>query len=246
MRALLGSGGFRTDERRELLVQTMREFFGDVGSILFVPYALADHDGYLDLMREKGLDAGYRLDGIHTHDNPVAAVKEAQAIYVGGGNTFRLIRQLHELNLVETIRNRVRSGEAAYMGVSAGANAACPTMQTTNDMPITYPPSFNAIDLVPFQINAHYYPGQVHFKSDDGSIEEHFGETRDLRIQEVHEMNDAAVVGLYEGAMLLVEGDRVSLRGGPARIFRRQQEPEDVTPGADLSALLSNGTADRG
>ena len=108
MRLLLGSGGFRTEQRRALLTAAMRDFFGDAPEILFVPYALDDHDAYTQTMIDNGLNAGYQLRGIHTTDNPVAAVKDAQAIYVGGGNTFRLIRSLHELNLVEAIRSRIR------------------------------------------------------------------------------------------------------------------------------------------
>ena len=121
--------------------------------VLFVPYALADHDGYVRLMTERGLNAGYELDGIHRHADPVAAVHEAEAIFVGGGNTFRLLAALYRLGLLDPIRERVRGG-LPYLGVSAGTNVACPTIRTTNDMPIVQPPSLDALGLVPFQVNA--------------------------------------------------------------------------------------------
>ena len=238
MRLLLGSGGFRTEDRRHTLFDAMRDFFGATTEILFIPYALGDHDAYTQAIVDQGFHAGYQLRGIHATNNPVAAIKDAHAVYVGGGNSFRLVRKLHELNLAEAIRNRVRAGELLYMGVSAGANVACPSIQTTNDMPITYPPSFQAIGLVPFQINPHYFPGQTVFRTEDGELHEHFGETRDLRIREFHEMNDAVVVGLYEGALLRVEERTVTLLGGPARVFAKGSDPVDVHAGDDLSHLL--------
>lgn len=236
MRLLLGSGGFRTEERLELLRGEMRAHFGDAKRLLFVPYALADHDLYVARLVEKGLDAGYVLDGIHKHANPVAAVREAEAISIGGGNTFRLVEALHRHGLIEPIRERVRAG-VPFMGVSAGTNVACPTMQTTNDMPITDPPSFETLGLVPFQVNAHYYPGQIWIKA-NGGFEEHFGETRDDRIREYHEMNDRIVVALWESALLRVEDERVILQGANARIFKKGQEPVDVEPG-EIGALLA-------
>lgn len=237
MRLLLGSGGFRTDDRVAFLAGEMRRHFGSVKRLLFVPYALADHDGYVAMMTERGLNAGYELDGIHRHDDPQRAVREAEAIYVGGGNTFRLVTELHTRGLIDAIRERVHGG-MPYMGVSAGSNVACPTLMTTNDMPIVQPPTFETLNLVPFQINPHYFNGQVHVKGDAG-LQEHFGETRDDRIREFHEMNAAPVVGLWEGGVLLVEDTKVSLVGTPARIFKRGADPVDVAPPADLSAMLS-------
>ena len=159
MKVLLGSGGFRTDDRKPLWWPKCNPAFGEIDSILFVPYALADHDGYVTALNERGLHAGYTLQGIHQASDPVAAVGSAQGIYVGGGNTFRLIKQLHELGLVEAIQKRILADGVPYLGVSAGTNVACPTMRTTNDMPIVQPPSFDALGLVPFQVNAHYHPG---------------------------------------------------------------------------------------
>ncbi len=237
MRVLLGSGGFRTEERVRFLAAAMRDFFGDVSRILFVPYALQDHDRYVEAIIQKGLNAGYRLEGIHRQADPRTAVQAAEALFVGGGNTFRLLAELDRLDLLGPIRDRVRSG-LPYLGVSAGTNVACPTIKTTNDMPITTPPSLDALGLVPFQVNPHYFTGQTYVKTDDG-FREHFGETRDDRIREFHEMNETPVVGLWEGGLLRVEGGKVLLSGAAARVFRKGREPLDVGPGADLAPLLA-------
>lgn len=236
-RLLLGSGGFRSEERKTLLRERMRLHFGEVEDILFVPWALDDHDGYLRAMREGGFDAGYRLVGIHECEDPVRAVESAEALYVGGGNTFRLIEAVHRCGLLEPVRSRVAAG-MPFMGVSAGTNSACPTMMTTNDMPIVLPPSFEAFALVPFQANPHYFAGNTWVRRGE-HLEEHFGETRDQRIREFHERNPQPVVGLWEGAFLEVAGDTMQLVGGAAREFRRGEEPVDHADGADLSALLA-------
>lgn len=232
MRLLLGSGGFRTPARLATLTGQMQSFFAEIDEVLFVPYALEDHDRYLEVMTERGLHAGLNLKGIHREADPVQAVEQAGAIYVGGGNTFRLISALYELNLLDPVRERAAGG-MPYMGVSAGTNVACPTMATTNDMPIVYPPSFEALGLVPFQVNAHYYSGATFTRSGDG-YQEHFGETRDDRIREFHEMNDTAVIGLREGGMIRVENDRYELIGAGARIFSKGSDPVDVDPGDPL------------
>ena len=236
MRLLLGSGGFRTEERQAVLIEQMRAHFGNIQRIVFLPYALADHDGYVAAMSQRGFDAGYELVGLHTFKNPVAAIERAEGIYVGGGNTFRLTADLHRLGLLEPIRRAARAG-VPYMGVSAGSNVACPTMQTTNDMPITMPASFETLGLVDFQINAHYFTGQTHVKTEAGYVE-HFGETRDDRLREYHEMNEHPVVGLWEGGLLRAEGEAVRLIGANARVFRKGQEPIDLEPPTDLRPWL--------
>jgi dipeptidase E len=233
MRVLLGSGGYRTPERVELLAGHMRTFFGPVRRLLFIPYALADHDGYVAKMVERGTNAGYELDGIHRHADPARAVEEAEGVYVGGGNTFRLLSALHRLNLIEPIRRRVLAG-LPYLGVSAGTNVACPTIRTTNDMPIVEPPSLAALGLAPFQVNPHYYGGSNYVKDGEAFVE-HFGETRDDRLREFHEENETPVVGLWEAALLRLEGGRWTLHGGAARLFRRGQAPVDLAPGAELA-----------
>ncbi len=238
MRVLLGSGGFRTPERVALLTEQMRSFFGSVRRLLFVPYALADHDGYVRGLTDRGIDAGYELVGIHRAADPVRAVAEAEAIFVGGGNTFRLLSTLDRLGLLGPIRTRVHAG-MPYLGVSAGTNVACPTIKTTNDMPIVQPPRLDALGLVPFQVNPHYFFGPTYLLVGD-RYEQHFGETRDDRIREFHEENDTPVVGLWEGGLLRMEAGRLTLIGTPARIFRKGQEPLDVKPGADLSWLIES------
>jgi dipeptidase E len=238
MRLLLGSGGFRTPERIAFLTGQMHALFGGIDRVLFVPYALADHDSYLAMMHQRGLDAGYRLVGIHTLADPVAAVKEAPALYIGGGNTFRLLAELYRRDLLEPIRQRVLAS-MPYLGVSAGSNVACPTIKTTNDMPITWPPSLDALGLVRFQINPHYFTGQPHVKREDGGYHEHFGETRDERLAEFHQMNETPVVGLWEAGTLSVENGQITLAGAPARIFRKGQPFVDVEPPTRLEGLLA-------
>jgi dipeptidase E len=208
-----------------------------VRRVLFAPYALADHDGYLHGVVERGLNAGYDLDSTHRHPDPAAAVRAAEAVFVGGGNTFRLLDRLYRFGLVDAIRERVRAG-VPYLGVSAGTNVACPTIRTTNDMPIVQPPALDALGLVPFQVNPHFTPGQTFLKVGDEFVP-HFGETREDRLREFHEENDTPVVGLWEGGVLRVEGGRVELAGAAARVFRKGQPPVDCDPGADLAPLLT-------
>jgi dipeptidase E len=237
MRLLLGSGGFRTEERLLHLGEQVRAFCGTVERILFIPYALRDHDAYVRMIHERGLSAGYALDALHQQPDPQTAIHQAQAIFVGGGNTFRLLADLYRLNLLDVIRQRVREG-VPYLGISAGTNIACPTIKTTNDMPIIWPPSLDALGLVPFQINPHYFTGQTFVKVGD-TYQEHFGETRDERLREFHELNDTPVVGLWEGGILRIEERKIILSGASARIFRKGHEPVDVAAGAFLDDLGS-------
>lgn len=203
---------------------------GEVNRVLFVPWAMLDRDGYAAKVRQRFARMGLELDSVHEADEPRQAVLEAQAVFIGGGNTFRLLDRLHTAELLAPIRLKVASG-MPYMGTSAGSNVACPTIRTTNDMPILEPPSFEAIGLVPFQINPHY------LDPDPGSI--HQGETREQRIREFLEENDRVVIGLREGSMLRVENDRMELRGTTdGRIFRRDAEPREVKPGTRLDELL--------
>jgi dipeptidase E len=209
----------------------MKALLGDgTERVLFVPYALFDRGGYAAKARERFAAMGYGLDSVHDADDPAAAVRAAQALFVGGGNTFRLVRDLYAHGLLEPIRERVAAG-MPYMGTSAGSNVACPTLKTTNDMPIVQPPSFEALGLVPFQINPHF------LDADPGST--HMGETRETRLAEFHEENDTAVIGLREGAMLRVDGDAMQLRGvRGAKLFQRGHPPAELAVGADLSGLL--------
>ena len=192
--------------------------------VLFVPYALFDRDAYAAKARVRFEAMGYGLDSAHdAGGGPSRAVERAEAIFIGGGNTFRLLDALWRESLVEPIRNRVKAG-VPYVGTSAGSNVACPSIRTTNDMPIVEPPSFSALNLVPFNINPHYLdavPGSTHM-----------GETREQRIAEFHEENSQAVVGLREGAWLLVEDGTATLHGqNGARLFRRGQPPTELSDG---------------
>jgi dipeptidase E len=230
-RLLLGGGGqYEIKDRREALIREMRSFLGSsVARVLFIPYALKDYDGYLAKMIQLGNDAGYSFESIHKSTDSHDAVREAAAIYIGGGNTFRLLNELYAQGLVSSIRKKIQAG-APYIGISAGANVACPSIKTTNDMPIIQPPSFDALGLIPFQINPHY--------KDPDPNSTHQGETRERRIQEFLEMNDETVVGMREGSILRIEGDSVHLCGtAGARVFQKGQEPKEHAPGDRLDFL---------
>jgi len=199
--------------------------------VLFLPYAILDRDGYARRVRERFEAMGFAVDSAHDAPGGAArAVERAEAFFAGGGNTFLLIDALWREQLLEPIRRRVAAG-APYVGSSAGSNVACPSIKTTNDMPIVQPPAFEALHLVPFNINPHYLdpvPGSTHM-----------GETREQRIAEFHEHSPAPVVGLREGAWLRVDDGVMRLEGtAGARIFRRGAPPEEFVPGADLSFLL--------
>lgn len=178
--------------------EAITSFLNSLGvtKILFVPYALANQDGYASKIRERLALMGFSVDSIHEFEDKKAAISSAQAVFVGGGNTFRLITKLYSDDILIAIRERVLEG-MPYIGTSAGTNVACPTIKTTNDMPIVQPPSFDALSIIPFQINPHYLDAPEESK--------HMGETREERIREFLEENDVAVVGLREGTLLRVE-----------------------------------------
>ena len=207
------------------------DFLGNVKRVLFVPFALHDRDAYARQARDRFAQMGYELNSIHASTDPAQAIREHDAIFIGGGNTFRLLQTLYDHNLLDPIRERVRAG-MPYIGSSAGSNVAAPTIRTTNDMPIVQPPSFAALGLVSFQINPHYL--------DPDPASTHKGETREERIIQFLEENDPPVVGLREGAMLRIENGRIQLRGSTgARIFRRGVEPLEIVPGDYLDELVS-------
>lgn len=217
----------------EHALEAMRDFLGATPrSVLFVPYAAVrfGYDEYAAKVQAVLEGIGHRLDSVHDAADAVETVLEAEAIAVGGGNTFHLVRQLQELNLLGPIRERALEG-TPFIGWSAGSNIACPTLRTTNDMPIVEPRSFQCLDLIPFQINPHYL---------DGHPDGHMGETREERIKEFLVVEpERYVVGLREGSTLRVEGDTLQLIGEkPMRIFKHGEEPLEVGPGDTLDFLL--------
>lgn len=209
----------------------IRDFLGSVKRVLFVPLALQDHAGYAARTHARYARMGVDIESLHVFPDPAEAVADAEAIFIGGGNTFRLLKALYDLDLLSAIRTRVDGG-MPYVGSSAGSNVAGLTIRTTNDMPIVEPPSFEALGLVPFQINPHYV--------DPDPSSTHMGETREERIVQFLEENTTTVVGLREACILRVENGTAKLCGAAgARIFRRGQPPEEAATGATLDRLLS-------
>ena len=208
----------------------IRDFLGNIKRVLFVPYALYNRDAYAASARERFARMGCEVSSVHNAADPFVALEEAESIFIGGGNTFRLLKTLYDHSLLDPIRQRVAEG-MPYIGSSAGSNVAGPTIKTTNDMPIVQPPSFDALALVSFQINPHYLDPDPNSK--------HMGETREKRIQEFLEENDTPVLGLREGAMARCENGSTILKGSTgARIFRKGHDPIETLPGDQLDELL--------
>lgn len=212
---------------------TIKEFVGPtISRILFIPYAgvTISYDEYTYKVSEALKDMGCQIQGIHEFNDPVKAVENAQMIAVGGGNSFELLKQLYEKNVIDAIRDKVRTG-TPYMGWSAGSNMACPTLMTTNDMPISEPPSFKALHLIPFQINPHYT---------EHTIANHGGESRMDRLNEYIEVNrDVKVIGLQEGCILWKEGSELRMIGDkPAKVYRYGKKVSKVMENSDLRFML--------
>jgi dipeptidase E len=220
----------------EYAEEDIRAFFADRSTVVFVPYARPGgitHEAYTEMVRIRFSEMGIGIAGLHEFVDPVAAMESAEGVFVGGGNTFVLLRALYEAEVIDPLRERADSG-MPYMGSSAGSNLAGLTIGTTNDMPVVEPPSFQALGLVPFNINPHY------LDPDPGSA--HMGETRETRIGEFHHFNAQPVLGLREGAMLRVEADSARVLGsGGGRLFARDMTPAEVEPDSDVSFLLAAG-----
>ncbi len=234
MRLLLISNSTNAgEEYLDYPKKDIKKFLGDAPvKALFVPYAgvTITFDEYERKVKERFNEIGHDVVSIHHFDDPVRAVEQAQAIIIGGGNTFRLAELLQKNRLLGIIRKRVLQ-ETPYIGWSAGANVACPTISTTNDMPVVEPQGFGVLNLVKFQINPHYL---------DANPDGHAGETREMRISEFIEINrDVFVVGLREGCMLLIENDTIRFTGDRTmRIFKYGAEPFEAGENDDLSFLL--------
>ena len=215
----------------EHAMDALQAFLDGQRTIHFVPYALANHEGYTSAIQQALAPSGITIKGVHTFASPRQAIEEARVLYVGGGNSFRLLKILQQYDLLDIVGRRVMNGELRYMGSSAGSNMACPSLRTTNDMPIVQPRSFEAFGLIPFQINPHY------LDADPNST--HMGETRERRIEEFLEENDVPVLGMREGSWLRRNGDTLRLGGMTGvRLFTRNSDPQECAPGADLSWLL--------
>lgn len=213
--------------------QEIANFLGsDIKKVLFVPYAAItfSYDEYAEKVQKRFSEFGIEVDSIHKYDEPRQAIKDAEAIVVGGGNTFHLLQQIQRFELTEVMRYEVLKGKP-YIGWSAGSNLACPTICTTNDMPIVEPDSFNALNVIRFQINPHYL---------DAHPDGHAGETREMRIEEFLVKNpDVYVAGLREGTMFRVEGGNIDLVGPRnLRVFKYGQEPKEYKPGDDIDFLF--------
>jgi len=216
----------------DYLLPRLSLFFESVSTITFVPYAQPSGialDDYTAKVAATFKKINKNVVGIHTFENQIEAIKNAEAIFTGGGNTFLLVSKLYKHQLMQAIETAVKNG-TPYLGTSAGSNICGLTMGTTNDMPIVYPPSFQTLALVPFNINPHYLdpiPGSMHM-----------GETRETRIHEFHTQNSQPVVGLREGSWLEVTGTKITLKGDlSARLFRSNKQAEELKPNSDLSDL---------
>ena len=211
----------------------IQKFLGEKPvTALFIPYAAVtfSFDLYCEKVEERFAEIGHHIVGIHTFKNHAKAIREAEAIVVGGGNTWQLVRMLHDQKLMNPIREKIFGG-TPYIGWSAGSNVACPTLRTTNDMPIIDPNGFNCTGLIPFQINPHYL---------DANPEGHGGETREQRIKEFLEINpDLYVTGLREGTMFKLENKKLELIGNrKCRIFKKGKEPMELAAGDEFNFLL--------
>ena len=212
----------------EHCADAIQDFLGGATTLTFVPFAAKDWDGYAAQVRSALASLGLKVESVHEVGAWPHTLPDNPAIFVGGGNTFRLLKTLQASGLLDQIRRKVLDG-MLYMGSSAGANLACPTIKTTNDMPIVQPVDFNALGLVSFQINPHYIDADPNSK--------HMGETREKRIAEFHEENDVPVIGLREGSWILVDKARAMLRGETgAKIFVRGNAPAEWDRQIDWTA----------
>lgn len=216
----------------EYILPELKLFFKDANELLFIPYARPGgitHDEYTAKVNDAFSKIGKSVKGIHEFENPKEALQNAKGIFTGGGNTFVLVNQLYKNDLIETVKAAVNNG-TPYLGTSAGSNICGLTVNTTNDMPIVYPPSFKTFGFVPFNINPHYL--------DPDPSSTHMGETRETRIKEFHKFNTQPVVGLREGSWLEVKGDSIILKGElNARVFEYDKAPFEVETGTELNTL---------
>ncbi|MCB0457470.1 MAG: dipeptidase PepE [Flavobacteriaceae bacterium] len=213
----------------EYILPELSTLFSTAEEILFIPYARPggiSHDAYTEIAQKAFSKINKKVVGLHTFSNPIDAIEHAQGIFTGGGNTFVLVKQLYENKVMAPLREALFYG-TPYLGTSAGSNICGQTMQTTNDMPIVYPPSFKTLGVLPFNLNPHYLDPDPNSK--------HMGETRETRIKEFHTQNSLPVIGLREGSWLRVQGDDIELQGMlSARVFENGKEPYEITNRAKI------------
>ena len=216
----------------DYIAPELLQLFKNCNTILFIPYARPSglsHNDYTEKVQVAFAKINIKVKGIHEFENPIQAIENAEAIFTGGGNTFLLISQLYKNNVMNVLAETIKNG-TPYLGTSAGSNICGLTIQTTNDMPIIYPPSFQALGILPFNLNPHYLDADLQSN--------HMGETRETRIREFHQFNTLPVLGLREGSWLEVKGEKITLKGNlSARLFRQNQIPEEIEKEADLSLL---------
>jgi len=217
----------------EYILPQLSDFFKGVHEILFIPYARPSgltYEAYTEIAKEAFEKIHIKIRGIHEYSNSINAINNAKGIFIGGGNTFLLVEQLYRNKLISTIKNVVENG-IPYFGTSAGSVVVGVTMQNTNDMPIIYPPSFDTLKLLNFNLNCHYLDPDVNST--------HMGETRETRIQEFHTINKIPVLGLREGSWLEVEGGKIILKGSlNSRLFQQNKPTAELPPETDFSFLM--------
>lgn len=220
-------------EYLDYITDEMAELFKDTEEIIFIPYARPggiSHDNYTEKAAKVFDKIGKKIIGLHTFEDPVVAIKNAKGVFTGGGNTFVLVNALYKFELMQPLREAIFNG-MPYMGTSAGSNICGVSMQTTNDMPIVYPPSFKTLGVIPFNLNPHYL--------DPDPTSKHMGETRETRIAEFHTQNTIPVVGLREGSWLRVKGEEIILKGDlDARLFKQGKKPYEISSGNALNSEL--------
>lgn len=210
-------------EPLEYLLPTLKDFFQGVTNLVFIPFARPSgisYDDYTAKVQKAFSKIDISVKGVHQFDNFKEAIQQAEAIFTGGGNTFELVNQLYKNDLLEVLKKSILGG-TPYLGTSAGSNICGVNMKNTNDMPIVYPPSFDTLSMIPFNINAHYL--------DPDPSSTHMGETRETRIKEFHVFNNIPVLGLREGSWLEVSGDSIVLKGEfTARLFKKDANPLEI------------------
>jgi len=217
----------------QYLLPELKEHFKGINTLLFIPYARPggiSYDSYTSIVAEALKGFSFAVKGIHEFDDAKLAIDQAEAVFVGGGNTFVLVDQLYRQDLIKPLKKRLENG-IPYLGTSAGSNIVGLSVKTTNDMPIVHPETLEALGMIPFNINPHYL--------DPDPDSKHKGETRETRIKEFHSCNNTTVIGLREGSWISVKDKQMLLKGEfNARIFKQGKAPFELPPNSDLQQLI--------